>query len=184
MKIKDIIAKLPNELKTVANKFSMTRPDATVPEFMVKRAMGTNDSEEFNMELNENESIDIAIWAFEKQGRELPDNLPNVKDYILKVTEFATVVLYKIFFSKYESGELKPCELYQNNEKVVPVGIKDRKKINEKCAELKTGAEKGAVYAEHYGVSEKFEELSEWEKSLFWQYCHENKASNTQVGKN
>ena len=88
MKIKDIIAKLPNELKTVANKFSMTRPDATVPEFMVKRAMGTNDSEEFNMELNENESIDIAIWAFEKQGRELPDNLPDVEDYILKEKEF------------------------------------------------------------------------------------------------
>lgn len=184
MKIKDIIAKLPNELKTVANKFSMTRPDATVPEFMVKRAMGVNENEEFVLELHENESIDIAIWAFQKQGKELPDNLPDVKDYISKVTEFASIILIKIFSVKYDSGELKPCDLYQNNEKVVPVGIKDRKKINEKSAELKTLAEKGAVYAEHYGILEKYEELSEWDKSLFWQYCNENKASNTLVGKN
>lgn len=184
MKIKDIIAKLPNELKTVANKFSITRPDSSVPDFMVKRAMGINESEEFVLELYENESIDIAEWAFVKQGKVLPDNMPDVKDYIAKVTEFASVILVKIFSTKYESGELKPCELYQNNEKVVPVGIKDRKKINEKSSNLKTLAEKGAVYADHYGILEKFEELSDWEKGLFWQYCNENKASNTQVGKN
>lgn len=184
MKLKDMIAKLPNELKTVANKFSMTRPDATVPEFMVKRAMGLNERDEFSIELDENEYIDMAIWAFKQQGRELPDSLPDVKDYTAKVSEFASIILVKIFSIKYESGELKSCELYQNNEKVVPVGIRDRKKINEKSAELKTLSEKGAVYAEHYGILEKFEELSEWEKGLFWHFCNENKSSNTQVGKN
>lgn len=184
MKIKDTIAKLPNELKTAANKFSLTRPDDTVPEFMTRRAMGLNDSDDFTLELHENESIDIAFWAFNRVGKDLPDDMPGVKDYIQKVAEFASVILVKIFSTKYDSGELKPCELYQSNEKVVPVGIRDRKTINEKCADLKTLPEKGAVYAEHYGILEEYERLSEWEKGLFWQYCYENKASNTQVGKN
>jgi hypothetical protein len=184
MKTKDTIAKLPNELKTAANKFSLTRPDSTVPEFMTRRALGLNDSDEFVLELHENESIDIAFWAFDRQGKVLPDKIDGVKDYIAKVAEFASVILVKIFSTKYDSGELKPCELYQNNEKVVPVGIKDRKLINEKSADLKTLPEKGAVYAEHYGLEEEYERLSDWEKGLFWQYCYENKASSTQAGKN
>lgn len=186
MKLKDRIKDLPAELRTVANKFDIKRPSKEVPAFMMDSMMKTMSGEkkdDFSIEMAENELFDVAEFAFKSQGRELPDTIPNCENYFDKVIEFASIINLKIFGFEYESGELKPCELYQNNEKVSVVGIRDRKKLNDACVDLDSPTDKGLEYATHFGIAEEYNALSEWDKRLFYQYCYANKASNTKVGK-
>jgi len=177
---KQQIAKLPAVLKTALSKFPLKRPDGSIPSFIEDRVYGADSSEEeFSLELNENELIEVAEWAFKLSEKELPDDTS-----IQNITKFSALVIDKIYNVKYDSGELKPCDLYQKNEAVVPVGIKHRKKLNKKCEKVETEQEKGAVYAEHYGLSEAFEALNQFDQKLFFWYCYENDPKNTKVGKN
>lgn len=184
--IKKQIASLPPQLRTAVTKFPLKKPDNTIPSFIEERIYGGEglSADNFSLELNENELLDIAEWAFEKAGKELPDSIDGVNDYIKQITKFSTLIIDKIYNVKYDNGELKPCELYQQNDKVVPVGIKQRRKINKACESVESEQEKGAVYAEHYDIGNEYEALNLFEQKLFYWYCYANDAKNTKVGKN
>ena len=178
---KKLISKLPQQLRTALSKFPLTKPDTSVPKFIMDRVYGEN--EDFSLELNETEQIEIAEWAFEKSERTLPDSMEDATDYIKQIGIFASLVVSKMFSTNYDSGDLKPCELYQKNEKVTVVIPKDRKKLNKKCSKIDSEPEKGAIYAKHFGIEEDFEALSQFEQKLFYWYCFANDSKNTQVGK-
>jgi len=180
--LKDLKQALPAQLKTALSKFPLNKPDGTIPDFISERANGKND-EDLSFELSENQTIEVAEWAFEKSGKELPDDIPESKDYISDVKTFASLVMGKIYGMRYDSGELKPCEFYQKNDKVEVVGIKDRKKLNKKCSKVDSESEKGLVYADHYGIRDELEAETPFEQKLFYWYCFDNNSKNTKAGK-
>lgn len=180
--IKKLKQALPAQMRTVLSKFPLTKPDESIPAYIMERVDGDTD-EDVSFEMNENEVIDIAEWAFEKAGKELPDSMEGSKNYISDVKIFASLLIGKIFGMRYDNGELKPCELYQKNDKVEVVGLKARRKLNKKCDKVESEPEKGMIYAEYFGISEELEAESQFEQKLFYWYCFDNLAKSTKSGK-
>ena len=84
MNLKEKIAKLPTELRTVANKFDVNRPDSSVPEFIMQRAMGEYAEEEFNME-----DLLAALADFIKRDKEKLTRMRKELNELLEVPMMA-----------------------------------------------------------------------------------------------